>query len=157
MLEMLQNTWKKMQAYRIELALSGLGVLGLATFAVVYPPALLPIVYTFASAVIGTALFAAGKFVASFFTKSDKKAADAPKAAEETKAADATAENAAEPSSTAKATAALNEAAVKEEVKAEVKAEVAEVAEEVAEQVASNDADADEEEEEETAMASFKM
>lgn len=105
MLEMMKNTWKKMQDNWLKLSLAGLGAMAIATFNVVFPPSLIPTLVALATAVIGTALYYVGTFVASFF-KEDK--APAAKAADVVATEKAATTDAATPSSTAKMTATLD-------------------------------------------------
>lgn len=106
MLEMMKNTWKKMQDNWLQLSLGGLGVLGVATFNVVFPPSLIPTLAIVALAALSTTIYFAVNFVKSYFFKKEAEAVTAPVAQtekqEEVAAPTAEVEKKAEASSTAK-------------------------------------------------------
>lgn len=75
MIEMLKKLWKNMYDYRQELSLGGIFSVSLATFNIVYTPAILPTLIVLGTLAVGTTLYFIGSFIASFFskTKSEKK------------------------------------------------------------------------------------
>ena len=125
MLAMFKNAMKKAQDNWLQLSLGSIFAVGVITMCTVFPPAILPTYVAVAALVLGTALYQAYQFSASFFTKSNATAAKP--AAAVTDAATATsaptAEKAASSSATIASTLAANPAAEKDQAAAAKAAE----------------------------------